>query len=385
MVELDGEGLRIRVDAISVVYGFGSLPFDMVHRANKVFVGEGLGSEVVRVRAIVPYLLAPSVETGARGLQVRLESILPGAETISRDPERARKALPTHLLHLECPESTDEAHWSGMGKALEAFGWFLSFYAGRAVHPSAWEGETEGGRVCCIRADVVDPLPLSPVATCLRHVRLDSLEPFLTRACESWPSLGDQQQMRLRGVVNAYRQMLTAAFATQQFALTAIYLERLRELVVGGSELLPVTETFTKSKRTKVESELRAGLREVIDRSTQLDEDQKETLKQSLASNSSKIRDVLRKSFKDSLLELYDRADLSVDHAALRGFIRERDNIIHGTLDASRDSSMRTYFWAAYGLNLLERLMLRFFGYEGQYWNRVTESLEHFEHREPNW
>jgi hypothetical protein len=179
--------------------------------------------------------------------------------------------------------------------------------------------------------------------------------------------------------------MLAAAFATQQVALTAIYLERLRELVVGGSELLPVTETFTKSKRKKVESELRAGLREVIDRSTQLDEAQKETLKQSLASNSGKIRDVLRKSFKDSLLELYDRADLSLDHAALSDFIRERDNIIHGTWDASRDSSMRTYFWAAYGLNLLERLMLRFFGYEGQYWNRVTESLEHFEHREPNW
>jgi len=159
MVELDGEGLRIRVDAISVVYGFESRPSSMVHRANKVFVGEGLGSEVVRVRAIVPNLLAPSVETGARGLQVRLESILPGAEAISRDPERARKVLPTHLLHLECPESTDEAHWPDMGKALEAFGWFLSFYAGRAVHPSAWEGETEGGRVWCIRADVVDPLP----------------------------------------------------------------------------------------------------------------------------------------------------------------------------------------------------------------------------------
>ena len=83
--------------------------------------------------------------------------------------------------------------------------------------------------------------------------------------------------------------MLAAAFATQQVALTAIYLERLRELVVGGSELLPITETFTKSKRRKVESELRAGLRDVIDRSTKLDEDQKKTLQQSLQSNSGKI------------------------------------------------------------------------------------------------
>jgi hypothetical protein len=219
----------------------------------------------------------------------------------------------------------------------------------------------------------------------LRHDYLDSLEPFLTRACESWLSLGDQQQNRLRGVVNAYRQMLTAAFATQQVALTAIYLERLRELVVGRSELLPVTMVFTKSKRNKVESELRAGLRDVIDRSTKLDANQKETLKQSLESNSGKIRDVMRKSFKDSLLELYDRADLSVDRSLLSGFIRERDNIIHGTWDASRDNSMKTYYWAEYDLNLLEWLILRFFWYEGQYWDRVTGNIEHFEHREPNW
>ena len=54
----------------------------MMHHANKVLVGEGLGSEVVRIRAIVPNLLAPSVETSARGLQVRLESILPDAQRI---------------------------------------------------------------------------------------------------------------------------------------------------------------------------------------------------------------------------------------------------------------------------------------------------------------
>jgi hypothetical protein len=388
ITELGGEVMPIRVDTISVDYRFGSLPLAMMHNANKVLVGEELGSEVARVRAIVPNLLAPSVETSARGLQVRLESILPGAKLISRDPKRAMKVLPTHLLHLERPESTDVAHaphWPDMGEAVETLGWFLGFYAGRAVHPSAWQGEAEGGRVWCIQAVAVDPLPSSTVATCLRHDYLDSLEPFLTRACESWLSLGDQQQKRLRGVVNAYRQMLTAAFATQQVALTAIYLERLRELVVGGSELLPVTKVFTKSKRNKVESELRAGLRDVIDRSTKLDADQKETLKQSLESNSGNIRDVMRKSFKDSLLELYDRADLSVERSLLSGFIRERDNIIHGTWDASRDNSMRTYYWAEYGLNLLERLMLRFFGYEGYYWDRVTGSIEHFEHREPNW
>jgi len=179
--------------------------------------------------------------------------------------------------------------------------------------------------------------------------------------------------------------MLAAAFATQQVALTSIYLERLRELVVGGSELLPVTDAFAKSKRKRVESELRAGLREIIDRNTKLDGDQKETLKQSLEYNPGKIRDVLRKSFKDSLLELYDRAGLSVNENDLRSFIHERDNIIHGTWDASLDRSMQTYHWAEYGLNLLERLMLRFFGYEGQYWDRVTRSIERFEHREPNW
>jgi len=388
ITELGGEVVPIRVDTIFVDYRLGSLSLGMMHSANRALVGKGLGSEVVRVRAIVPNLLAPSVETSARGLQVRLESILSGAELISRDPERARKILPTHLLHLERPESTDEAlaaHWPDMGQAVDALGWFLGFYAGRAVHPSAWEGEAEGGRVWCIRADMVDSLPSSTIATCLRHDDLDSLEPFLTCACESWHSLGDQQQKRVRGVVNAYRQMLAAAFATQQVALTSIYLERLRELVVGGSELLPVTDAFAKSKRKRVESELRAGLREIIDRNTKLDGDQKETLKQSLEYNPGKIRDVLRKSFKDSLLELYDRAGLSVNENDLRSFIHERDNIIHGTWDASLDRSMQTYHWAEYGLNLLERLMLRFFGYEGQYWDRVTRSIERFEHREPNW
>jgi hypothetical protein len=82
MVELDGEGLRIHIDTVFVDYRFGSLPFAMMHHANKALVGEGLGSEVVRIRAIVPNLLAPSVETSARGLQVRLESILPDAQRI---------------------------------------------------------------------------------------------------------------------------------------------------------------------------------------------------------------------------------------------------------------------------------------------------------------
>jgi hypothetical protein len=388
IIELAGEGVPIRVDTIFVNYMFGSIPFGMIHHANKVLVGEGHGSEIVSVRAIVPNLMARSVETGARGLHVRLESILPGAELISRDPERARKVLPTHLLHLERPETTDEAHtahWPDIGEALEAFGWFFSFYAGRAVHPSVWDGETQGGRVWCIRADAVDPLPSSTVATCLRHDGLDGLEPFLTCACESWLSLGEPQRRRLQGVVNAYRQMLAAPFATQRVALVAIYLERLRELVVGGSELLPITEAFTKSKRRKVEDELRHGLRDVIDHSTKLDEDQKKMLRQSLTSNPGKIRDVLRKSFKDSLLELYDRADLSVDGSVLNAFIRERDSIIHGNWDASLGGSMQTHYWAEYGLNLLERLMLRFFGYEGQYWDRVTRGKVHFEHREPNW
>jgi hypothetical protein len=388
MVELDGEGLPIRVDTIFIDYMVGSLPFITKGSANEVLVGESLSSEVVRARALVPNLLAPSVETSAHGLQVNLESILPGAQQISRDPKYARKILPTHLLHLERHESAydvDEAHWLYMGETVEAFGWFLSFYAGRAVLPSVWEGEADRGSVWCIRAAKVDPFPSSTIKTCLRHDRLDSLEPFLTRAWESWLLLGAQQQRRVQGVVNAYRQMLTATFATQRVALIAIYLERLRELVVGGSELLPVTETFTKSQLRKVESELRGGLRETIDSSTKLDEDQKEKLKQSLASNPGKIRDMLRKTFKDSLLELYDRAALSVDSSVLNDFIRERDSIIHGVWDASLEGSMQTNYWAEYGLNLLERLVLRFFRYEGLYWDRVTEDIQHFEHREPTW
>jgi hypothetical protein len=61
---------------------------------------------------------------------------------------------------------------------------------------------------------------------------------------------------------------------------------------------------------------------------------------------------MLSKSLKDSLLELYDRAGLHVDSSVLRDFIRERDRIIHGNWDASRDDAMQTYGWAEYDLSL---------------------------------
>jgi hypothetical protein len=164
-----------------------------------------------------------------------------------------------------------------------------------------------------------------------------------------------------------------------------MYLERFRELVVGGSELLPITESFTKSNRRNVESELRNGLTEAIDGSTRLEDDQKETLKASLGTNPLKMREVLRKSFKDSLLELYGRAELSVNRAVLGNFIHERDNVILGNWDPSREGTRRIYYWSEYGLNLLERLIFRFFGYQGQYWDRVMETAVYFEHRDPNW
>ena len=85
------------------------------------------------------------------------------------------------------------------------------------------------------------------------------------------------------------------------------------------------------------------------------------------------------------MLELYRRAGLEVDEADLKEFIRERDLTIHGGWDASRQGGMDSYRWSEYGINLIERLVLRFFIYEGDYYARTTAKIEYFAHRDPNW
>jgi hypothetical protein len=92
-----------------------------------------------------------------------------------------------------------------------------------------------------------------------------------------------------------------------------------------------------------------------------------------LDTNRGKVKDLLRKTFKESLLELYDRADLEVDEEKLSKFIAERNKVIHGTYDASAEGAWKNDRLARYGLNLLEKLLLRLLQYEGEYYDRAND------------
>lgn len=46
---------------------------------------------------------------------------------------------------------------------------------------------------------------------------------------------------------------------------------------------------------------------------------------------------------------------------------------------------MEGHRWSQYGINLIERLVLRFLAYEGDYYDRTTGEIEHFTHRDPDW
>jgi hypothetical protein len=129
----------------------------------------------------------------------------------------------------------------------------------------------------------------------------------------------------------------------------------------------------SKTKRDKVAKEMAEALKEAINSSSRLDPDEKKLLSNSLDTNRGKIRDLLRKTFRESLLELYDRADLEVDEGKLGEFITERNKVIHGTYDASAEGAWKNDRLARYGLNLLEKLLLRLLWYEGEYYDRAND------------
>ena len=72
-------------------------------------------------------------------------------------------------------------------------------------------------------------------------------------------------------------------------------------------------------------------------------------------------------------MELYERADLKVDEGKLSEFIAERNKVIHGTYDASAEGAWKHDRLARYGLNLLEKLLLRLLQYEGEYYDRAND------------
>jgi hypothetical protein len=349
----------------------------MQDEALEVRAGPGLGSDFVKVRALVPNL-SVSAEGEAAGLRFRRYPAHGGVQTDGVFPDQVGKILPGSFLELE--KTGDDAD---LGFAVEAFGWFLSFYAGRSVHPIAWEAQTADGPVWAVQAGrKPSPLPQSFARTCLP---LDCADSFLEQAWANWVGFDEERRARLQGVVTSYEAILATTYPVVRVALTAMYLERFREHVVGSSELLPLGPDFTKNKRRNVANELRAALKRAIADSGRLEEDQKEVLTRSLDDNPGKVLDLFRKSFRDSLLELHTKADLPVDEGELKRYIDERDAVLHGSWKANREGTLKTYWLARYGLAILEKLILRRFGYEGRYYDREKQAIEILPRGAPSW
>ena len=227
-------------------------------------------------------------------------------------------------------------------------------------------GGTEDGPAWCIHAHHITPLPVQDADPCLRPGKLGH---FLEEAFRAWLARNETHRLRLKGAINSYEEILAAPFATQQIALTAVYLERSRELFVSSSELLE----GSNSKKDRVARDIAKALKEAIDSSSRLGPDEKKRLSDSLDTNRGKISDLFRKTFRESLLELYERADLEVDEEKLGEFIAERNKVIHGNYDASAEGAWKNIRLARYGLNLLEKLMLRLLQYEGEYYDRAND------------
>ncbi len=97
------------------------------------------------------------------------------------------------------------------------------------------------------------------------------------------------------------------------------------------------------------------------------------------------VSGLFRLSFRRSLEELYGRAHLPVDRNDLDTFISERNAVVHGYWDSNPEGATRAHRLAEYGTNLLEKLIPRFFRYDGPYYDRTTSGIVPFKHRDPDW
>ena len=382
---LGGKDFPVRMETVFVEHRMpaSTHPFFMEDFCQRVRVGDDTAHRVTRLRAVVPNLTAPKVKFEASGLRVHLEPLVPDPDPILTDLSNAGKVFPTCLLHLEVD---DDAEGPYAVEALNASGGFLRFYAGRAVHPTAWEGETAHGSVWGLAACEVTLPPIEVKQTCLPR-SADALEPYLKGAWQQWLDFGEREKGRMRGVVNLYRLMLSTTFPIERIALTAMYLERFRELVQGNETVIDkINAGEEKVDPEKVAKLLKGMLGALPDLLTGFTKQDRTIFKEAVGNISGgNVQGLFRSTFARSLRDLYKKAHLPVDREELRDFINERNSVIHGSWDSSAEGTMRTDRWAEYGTNLLEKLILRFFRYEGDYYDRISSNIERFEHKEPDW
>jgi hypothetical protein len=191
----------------------------------------------------------------------------------------------------------------------------------------------------------------------------------------------------LRSVVNLYAQILSSTYPIQQIALTAMYLERFRELVLSNETVLEQVNAKEKGlDEDKVAKMLKDTLSNLVEFVEGLDADDRGKLRRVINGiGGGHVSGLFRPSFQKQLTELYGRAKLPIDRDELRTFIEERNAVVHGYWDSSAEGAMRMHSLAEYGTNLLEKLILRFFRYEGPYYDRTINSIEQFDHKDPTW
>ena len=172
IIELAGGEVPIRVDTVFLDYRFGSISFGMdrvgivrhdssgqqVSRGRGPWFGDGGARATVlnRWRAQSKQMLADCMYVSVdfarcRTDLARSETREEGLANPSASPRAARDRRRSRRSSLA-------GHGRGFGGSWVAPG----LLRGTAVHPSVWEGETEGGPVWCIRADDVDPFPCLP-------------------------------------------------------------------------------------------------------------------------------------------------------------------------------------------------------------------------------
>jgi hypothetical protein len=317
----------------------------------------------------------------AEGMKFNLFKISDAAQLKLDEPEYLGKVLPVSYLDIERVRGTCDV---AMETAVYDVGWFLSFYAGRRIHPVAWEGISDQGRTWCLESRQITPIGSNKTVSCLDGTDIGL---FLKEALGAWQmkvhedeELAQELRRSLRGASNLYADILATTFPTQRVALTAMYLERFRVSVFGNSSLI---EIVNQGENRVDENELARLVRETlverIDDNEVLTPQEKEVLQEPiLKMGVLNIRGLFRKSFKNSIVELYAHFGLSVDKKRLQLFINERNSVVHGYWDSGREGTLETERQARFGLHLLEKLILKLFGHEGKYLNRMRNEYQHF-------
>lgn len=346
-----------------------------------------VGDDSAAVKSSHCQLLIPNLPTRATVASGQLEfDVLPvpGAQARLSDPEAQGLVFPGSCVKIRpSPGGSEEE----VVLAATELGWLLGFWAGRAIPPIACEAETSRGPVWYIEARTVAPLADSNPNTCLLTPTLNELGPFLEDAWAAWRELlvSDEAWIRtLKSVTSFYQETLSAKFATVKLALTAMSLERLREQVLGDSELLV---DFSGNKRDKVEKEIRCRIREVIGTMDRLSdsEEVRRKLLDSLAANPGKVKDLFRKPFQEALSDLIHAGGHYVEESRLKQYVRRRNQVVHGTASGDVEETLATYYLAEYGLAQVEKLVLRRLEYKGLYYERTVAEIKEFPEGRAYW